>query len=304
VGLGSGVVAVGAGFAHSCAVLSSGGVRCWGNNFHGQIGDGTAGNVWTAPRVVTQLSGATAISSGDWHNCARLASGGVRCWGENLHGQLGNGQSGVNQQSTPVAPLLNDAALGIAAGATHTCALLDNLSVQCWGRNTYGQLGTGAAGGLEETPAQVSELVTGVATIAAGGAHTCATTVSQVALCWGRNEAGQLGDGTTTDHPAPAAAGPSATAITAGEAHTCTSRPGGVVCWGRNDAGQLGRGNTVSPGPVPKAVPELASSVGGVTDLVAAAPARAGFAPVGFAVFAALAMAAITLASTVRRMPG
>ena len=295
VGLGSGVVAIGAGFAHTCALLATGGVRCWGNNFHGQIGDGTAGNAWNTPRDVVQLAGAAAISAGDWHNCALLTSGGLRCWGENLHGQLGNGQSGVNQQSTPVAVALNGRALGVAAGAVHTCALVENRSVKCWGRNTYGQLGTGTVGGIEETPVQVNEL-TGVVTIAAGGAHSCATTVPEVALCWGRNEYGQIGDGTTNNRPAPVAAGgPVATSITAGEAHTCASRPGEVVCWGRNDLGQLGLGNTVSPGRTGQAVPELAASVGGLAELTDTASAGGGrlggFIGLAFASFAALAVA-------------
>ena len=306
-GLGSGVVAIGAGFAHSCALLSTGGVRCWGNNFHGQIGDGTASNVWTTPRNVTQLAGVAAISSGDWHNCALLASGGVRCWGENLHGQLGNGQSSVNQQRTPVATLLDGPALDVAAGATHTCALLVDTSVWCWGRNTYGQLGSGALGGLEDAPVPVSSLPDGATSIAAGNAHTCATAASEATSCWGRNQFGQLGDGTMTDRTAPVAAvGTGASSVTAGEWHACTLRPGAVACWGRNDAGQLGQGNTVSPGMTAQVVPALAAGVGGLTDLTRPARDAQNRGESGFAVLGGFAVLVLTstLARRARLKPG
>ncbi|MGA9350442.1 MAG: hypothetical protein WBW48_16795, partial [Anaerolineae bacterium] len=186
--------AIAAGYRHTCA-LTAGGVKCWGYNGYGQLGDGT----WTwrnTPVDVSGLtSGVTTIAAGSYHTCALTAGGGAKCWGHNNNGQLGDGTT--TNRNTPVdVSGLTSGVDAIAAGSYHTCALTAG-GVKCWGLNDYGQLGDGTTTN-RNTPVDVSGLTSGVAAIAAGYYHTCALTAGGV-KCWGRNNNGQLGDGTTTD---------------------------------------------------------------------------------------------------------
>jgi alpha-tubulin suppressor-like RCC1 family protein len=253
-GLPSGVTAIAAGGFYTCALTGSGGVWCWGRNCSGQLGDGTT-TTRSTPVVVGGLpSGVTAITAGGAHTCALTGSGGVMCWGFNWFGQLG-GSSSLFGSSTPVAVSgLASGVTAIAAGGDHTCALTSSGGVRCWGGNFYGQLGNGSTFG-GTTPVAVSGLASGVTAIAAGYAHTCARTGSGGVMCWGDNEAGQLGDGSTIYRSTPVAVGGLAsgvTAIAAGTYHTCALMSSGEVrCWGDNEAGQLGDGSfTDSSTPV------------------------------------------------------
>ncbi len=242
-GLGSGVVAVAAGNAHTCAITQGGGVKCWGDNLNGQLGDGSSTQRNTPVEVVGLSSGVTTLEAGDNHTCAGLASGGVRCWGWGTSGQLG--QDGGSSQ-VPVAVVglpAGTTATSIAAGYRHTCATLSNGATYCWGRNNEGQLGIG-----NNTTSRTAVLPVGLGSgsihTAAGGAHTCVATAGGP-RCFGLNNAGQLGNGTTANSNVPVEVqgftGSTATRMAVGGSHSCGLTPeGGVRCWGLNQDGQLG----------------------------------------------------------------
>jgi len=238
LGLGSGVAAIAAGYGHTCALTTAGGVKCWGNNDTGQLGDGSTVQRLTPVEVVGLGSGVAAIVGGGSHTCALTTAGGVKCWGMDLDGQLGDG--GTNwKKSTPVDVVgLVSGVAAITTGGRHTCALTSTGGVKCWGYNGYGQLGDDTATN-KSTPVDVVGLGSGVAAITGGGGHTCALTITSGSKCWGDNGYGQVGDGTTARKSSPVdvlGLGSGMVAIAAGDNHTCAlSTASGVKCWGWND---------------------------------------------------------------------
>jgi alpha-tubulin suppressor-like RCC1 family protein len=247
-GLSSGVAAISATGQFSCALTTGGGVKCWGWNIFGALGDGTTKDRPTPVDVSGLTSGVVAISTGYYHACALTAGGGVVCWGLGEEGELGDGR--VTNSSTPVP--VSDLASGVAAvsaGSEHTCSLTTGGGVQCWGMNNSGQLGDGTTT-FRPTPVDVVGLRSGVAAISAGGDHTCALTTQGAVLCWGDNSSGQLGNGSRRSSPRPESIpglNSGIEAISAGVSHTCAlTDGGGVTCWGSNKHGQLGDGTTVS----------------------------------------------------------
>jgi len=207
-----------------------------------------------------------ALSAGTSHTCAVVA-GEARCWGANDKGQLG--RAGLASSFSPVQPSgVTGTVTAIAAGWTHTCAVANGVAngeVWCWGDDTYGQLGDGSsgAGSSGPTPRKVASLA-GVVAIAAGSGHTCAVTATQL-FCWGRNDFGQVGDGTSSEPRlaatvVPSVSGPFA-AIALGDLHTCALTSSGLSCWGANAAGQLGNG-TIAPSKTPSPVSLSASFLG------------------------------------------
>jgi len=241
-GLSSGVVAVAAGDFHTCALTEAGGAQCWGNNGSGQLGNGTYTSSNTPVNVSGLSSGVKAVAAGGDHTCAVTNTGGVQCWGDNNHGQLGNGNGPPS--NTPVnVSRLGSEVVTITAGSYHTCALTSAGGVQCWGLNGNGQLGNGRNTD-SNTPVNVSGLGSGVVAIAASVLHTCAVTSAGGVQCWGYNHWGQLGNGTYTPSNTPvnvSGLSSGVVAVAAGDFHTCAvTNAGGVRCWGRNDYGQLG----------------------------------------------------------------
>ncbi|UCD85244.1 MAG: chitobiase/beta-hexosaminidase C-terminal domain-containing protein, partial [Deltaproteobacteria bacterium] len=247
-GLSSGVVAVSVGAYFTCAVTSGGGVKCWGSNAYGQLGDGTTNDSLTPVDVSGLSSGVRAVSAGDYHTCAVASGGGVRCWGHNMFGQLGDGTT-LNSP-TPVDVMgFGSGASMVSAGTYFTCALTSGGGVKCWGSNTYGQLGDGTTLN-SPTPVDVSGFGSGASMVSAGAYFTCALTSAGGVKCWGNNAYGQLGDGTQLDSSVPVdvfGLGSGASMVSAGGYHTCAlPTEGGVKCWGRNTYGQLGDGTQVS----------------------------------------------------------
>ena len=248
----SNAVAIAAGATHSCAVLQTGHVDCWGADDQSQLGDGDGSNTASSvPMEVSGITHATAIASGTFHACALLKAGTVSCWGSNSDGSLGDGTA--NPTTVPVTVSGVTTAMAVAAGADHSCALLSNGTVWCWGQNSYGQLGNGTYN-PSDAPVQVSG-ITNATTIAAGGAHTCARLSTGSVVCWGWNNYGQLGNGsmpTNSDVPVTVSGISKSTAVTGGLEHTCElNASGGLACWGYGGDGELGNGgNSTQPTPV------------------------------------------------------
>ena len=278
--------AVTAGDAHTCAILDDGTLRCWGANASGQLGLGnttsrgnTAGNMGANLPAVDLGAGrtATAITAGANHTCALLDNATVKCWGANSVGRLGLGDTaargdaaGEMGDSLPTVNLgTGRTATAITAGSAHTCALLDNATVKCWGNNGSGQLGLGDtaargdAGGEMGNSLPTVSLGTGrtATAITAGGDHTCARLDNGTVKCWGFGLSGQLGQGNQTARgdgagemgdALPAVSlgtGRTATAVTAGGSHTCAVLDNATVkCWGDNASGKLGLGDTNARG--------------------------------------------------------
>ncbi len=252
VALNGGVRSSDAAWNHTCALTRAGGVKCWGYNGSGQLGDGATSWGSGTPTDVVGLSDVSAVSAGGEHTCALTRAGGVKCWGGNWAGQLGDGST-TNSVIPAEVIGLSSGAIAISAGWQHTCALIDAGGVKCWGTNVVGHLGSGTASD-SSTPVDVAGLNGGIGAVSAGGYHACALTRTGGVKCWGRNFDGQLGDGTTFDSSTPVdviGLSSGVVAIGTGGAHTCAITVfGGVKCWGSNGYGQLGtgtRGGSLTP---------------------------------------------------------
>ena len=269
---------ISAGSSHTCAILTDKSVKCWGSNGSGQIGggsqnndntltlSGTTGSPLSQGEEATHIAaGGGEYSSSSSHTCAILADRSVKCWGSNWDGQTGGGSQNNDNTLTlsgaAGSPLSQgEEATHIAAGKNHTCAILADKSVKCWGSNNEGQTGRGI-------PLTQDEKATH---IAAGGeeyssSHTCAILSDKSVKCWGYNWSGQIGGGTQNAHyndrtlsgteGTPLSTGETAIDIAAGSRHTCAILADrSVKCWGSNFSGQTGDGDPLSDKKVKEAL--------------------------------------------------
>ncbi len=289
LGAGRTATAISAGGSHTCALLDNGSVKCWGANSYGQLGLGDtqdrgddAAEMGDALPAVSLGTGRTAvaITASNGHTCARLDNGSVKCWGSGVNGRLGTGatdsrgdQPGEMGDALAALDLgTGRTSLAISAGGQHTCALLDNGSVKCWGSGLSGRLGTGATDSRGDQPGEMGDSLPAVplgdsrtaTSVSAGYGHTCVRLDDATVKCWGLNGGGQLGQGSTAARgdgpnelgnalpPVSLGTGRSATAITTGDQHTCARLDDGTLkCWGDNVSGQLGLGDQADRGDQP-----------------------------------------------------
>jgi alpha-tubulin suppressor-like RCC1 family protein len=245
------ILGVSVGSAHACAIVD-GGIRCWGDNTFGQLGNGTTTST-SIPQEAGIMGGGLQVAVGTGFTCA-IRNSRTECWGKNSSGQLGDGTNTDRDVPTTVSGLSLIEARKIGAGDEFACGLFRSL-IQCWGKNSAGQLGDGST--LDSNvpvsvlSAPAIPLGVGLTDLAVGAGHACAIRDGQV-WCWGANAFGQLGDGTTTQRSyavrlleviaGTPTAGTQATAVALGRNHGCLLKNGGVKCWGRNASGQLGDG--------------------------------------------------------------
>ena len=244
------------GDSHTCAVLSDGSMKCWGANYSMQLGDGTTINDEPYPTKVLNITNAISAGTGYAFTCAVLATGKVNCWGDWKEEEedllaLTDPRRGTGSPEE-VSGISN--AVKMCSLNDHTCVLLKDSTMMCWGANWDGQLGCGSSASLSFThiPCQVSGL-TGVVDFSCGANTTCAVLADGSVKCWGYNNFGQLGDGTYNTSSVPVSAGGIANAIgvAAGANHTCALLSDGTInCWGYNGYGELGDGtynNSLAP---------------------------------------------------------
>lgn len=279
-------VSVVGGVQHSCALLQDGSVKCWGTGYGltpvtvpgisgaVAISDEAGGNpcallrngdvyCWwgvgdsIGPAKKDGIANATDVASGPVHTCVLLASSGMKCWGLNLDGELGDGNTGVLSDPTPVNVIDIDGvkAMAIVAGDIHTCALRTDQTVSCWGDNGLLQLGSPPPPTERGTPALVPGL-TGITSVGAGAFHTCAMKSDGTVTCWGDPTHGELGNGKKTDY-GPVAVSNITTAIAV---RWSSSNPAVAVVNARGHLTAVGPGTATITATITSTVPAITAS--------------------------------------------
>ena len=256
----SGIVSVESSNDYACALKSDNTMWCWGNNGFGQLGNGTTTNS-SAPVQVSSLTGVTQFATGYGHVCALKSDGSVVCWGWNVMMNLGTGTT--TSSSTPVTPSGLTSASQVRAGAYGGCVLLVDATVRCWGAGGSGQLGNGGTTYQTSTKTQPTAL-TGVSGLSnAKGQHSCAIMSDKTIKCWGYNDHGQVGIGTTTNQLTPALVTTISDVvdISSNNHTTCAVKTDGTAwCWGWAGWNQLGNGSNVDKF-VPTEVPNVSGAI-------------------------------------------
>ncbi|MBA2543652.1 MAG: hypothetical protein H0V17_28680 [Deltaproteobacteria bacterium] len=222
--------AIGMGDEQTCATTANG-TMCWGRNEDGELGTGSSER-GTLPVLVPARAGAVEFVGGQTHLCSRDQASTVSCAGNNQLGELGDGTGA--QQVTPVSVELGGGATTIGGGYNHTCAIVGGI-VSCWGSNTSNQVDA-SSDAIKLAPVARTD-ITNAVQVVGGVSHSCVRLADQTAMCWGGNDEGQLGDGTTTNTTVRTPTLVALTgieALSAGVDHTCALAGGQVSCWGEN----------------------------------------------------------------------
>lgn len=263
IDVGGPVKQIAVGFDHTCALLRSGALRCWGRNSGGQLGLGNLEPIGDdeSPSSVGDIDlGGTVsqVSAGYAVTCAVLTTGGSRCFGWNVYGRLGYGnlehigddETPASAGDVPVGAKVLQIAAESGQHVAHICALVESGAVRCWGQGDWDAPGYGdGIGTLEdigddETPASLGDVEVGepAVQVATGGTHTCALLASGAMRCWGNHSSGQLGGGSKLENVP--VTGDIAMVACGGESTCALAHDGAVRCWGGNQVGQLGYGHT------------------------------------------------------------
>ena len=250
---GRNVVEIHAVRTHACALLDDGAVWCWGYGSNGELGDGTTNTYSSPTNDVILPAGRTAVSIGlgGYHACAILDDASMVCWGLDNQGQGGNGQDDNDPRSTPVGVSFPEGRepVQVDGGEAHTCALMNDGGVMCWGRDHVGQLGDNGTNANQYEPGSNAMLPDGrrATSISMGGHVSCAVLDDGTLACWGENNYGQLGDNTTTRRSVPTLAHlpDNLTVLDVGVNYhsTCVVYANGSMgCWGHDNYGRLANG--------------------------------------------------------------
>jgi alpha-tubulin suppressor-like RCC1 family protein len=234
---------IAAGKNHSVAIKTDGSLWAWGDNEHGQLGDGTETARYVFLKIGTDNDWAIVAAGGN-HTVALKTDGSLWAWGANGYGQLGDGSSfSYYVRNNPLKIVADNDWAAVAAGGEHTVALKTDGSLWAWGRNEYGQIGDDKRT-MRDVPNRIGA-DNGWAVVSAGEKHTVALKKDGSLWAWGSNEYGQLGDGTMENSSTPVRIGANNnwTAVTAGSNHTVALKANGSLwAWGDNSVGQLGDG--------------------------------------------------------------
>ena len=248
-------VSCAAGSGHTCALTAAGGVKCWGMNNYGQVGAFPSAASYTPPDQAEPLhEGVVDICAESWNTCALMEDGGVKCWGDNLYGQLGNGSMGGGYEYVPDDVIgLGGKAVQVECGMQFACALLENGKIMCWGNGGSGQLGNGVDLDLcvdwysciQPEPAEVVDLGMTVDSLAVGLSITCSSAVNGNLECWGTGSplGGGGPDPLSSSVPLEVISFSSQVSQVELSTHACVlTEDGSFFSWGSNSDGEVGNG--------------------------------------------------------------